>query len=73
MWDNFENLTKVLAKFGGLEAILAIRNIKIDMKLKVAKSNKIMNICRVILLVTINSLESILRGPIPYTLGPQWP
>ena len=30
---------------GGLEAILAIRNIKIDMNLKVAKSNNIMNKC----------------------------
>ena len=30
-----------LNKFGGLEAILAIRNIQIDMKLKVTKSNNI--------------------------------
>ena len=36
---------KSLIKFGGLEAILAIRNIKIDMKLKIAKSNKVMNKC----------------------------
>ena len=33
------------SKFGGLEAILAIRNIQIDMKLKVTKSNNIMNKC----------------------------
>ena len=34
-----------LSKFGGLEAILAIRNIQIDMKLKVTKSYNIMNKC----------------------------
>ena len=28
---------EILSKFGGLEAILAIRNIQIDMKLKVKK------------------------------------
>ena len=39
------SLRKILCKFGGLEAILAIRNIKIDMKLKVAKSKNIMNKC----------------------------
>ena len=33
------------SKFGGLEAILAMRNIKIDMKLKVAKSKNIINKC----------------------------
>ena len=36
---------KILSKFGGLEAILAIRNIQIHMKLKVTKSNNIMNKC----------------------------
>ena len=36
---------KILSKFGGLEAILAIRNIQIVMKLKVTKSNNIMNKC----------------------------
>ena len=36
---------KFLSKSGGLEAILAIRNIQIDMKLKVTKSNNIMNKC----------------------------
>ena len=33
------------SNFRGLEAILAIRNIQIDMKLKVTKSNNIMNKC----------------------------
>ena len=36
---------KILSKFGGLEAISAIQNIQIDMKLKVTKSNNIMNKC----------------------------
>ena len=36
---------KILSKFGGLETFLAIRNIQIDMKLKVTKSNNIMNKC----------------------------
>ena len=33
---------KILSELGGLEAILAIRNIKINMKLKVAKSTLIL-------------------------------
>ena len=36
---------KTLSKFGGLEAILAIQNYQIDMKLKITKSNNIMNKC----------------------------
>ena len=41
----FQGQGKFGGKFGGLEAILAIRNIQIDMKLKVTKSNNIMNKC----------------------------